>query len=450
MNGEFLRGEVYWVSVDDSIGTEIRTGRTAVIVSGDGRNKSFPKVIIAYTTSAESVVSDPLRVKVNIGGRLCRVLCDELRTIDKQRITKYVTTLTQEEMTRVTSALACAQCIPIQPNTTKKKDSIVDTEELLSLRVELETMRKMYEKVLDELVEFRIARDLAERAVVGKVVEDVVEDVVAVEDAVEAVVEDVVEDVVEEPAPEPEPEPEPEPPKAEINTCSLGELRACGCTHQIAESIIHCRPYRSVEDLKAVPQLTRMAYAILSNKVCCVPVEKKPPIVVEVPETAPEKDSGKVNINTLGTNEIMEALGCPRSYGGFIVTHRNRNGKFHSLEELLDVKYLPKCFLEKHRDRLTIGDEESEEEPASEEKPSKEVTRLDINTASTRDFMAVGFGKRVAALIVSERKKFGNYRSVDDLAEIDGVSGKILRKLKDVLYVGDSGAKPYYLTSGGK
>jgi DNA uptake protein ComE-like DNA-binding protein len=49
--------------------------------------------------------------------------------------------------------------------------------------------------------------------------------------------------------------------------------------------------------------------------------------------------------------------------------------------------------------------------------------------------MAVGFEKRAAALIVNERRKFGRFRSVDDLAEIPEITGKILRKLRDKLEV---------------
>ena len=49
--------------------------------------------------------------------------------------------------------------------------------------------------------------------------------------------------------------------------------------------------------------------------------------------------------------------------------------------------------------------------------------------------MALGFEKRAAALIVNERKKHGNYRSVDELSEIPEISGKILRKLRDKLEV---------------
>jgi DNA uptake protein ComE-like DNA-binding protein len=47
--------------------------------------------------------------------------------------------------------------------------------------------------------------------------------------------------------------------------------------------------------------------------------------------------------------------------------------------------------------------------------------------------MEVGFEKRAAALIVNERKKYGRFRSVDDLSEIPEITGKIQRKLRDKL-----------------
>jgi competence ComEA-like helix-hairpin-helix protein len=74
---------------------------------------------------------------------------------------------------------------------------------------------------------------------------------------------------------------------------------------------------------------------------------------------------------------------------------------------------------------LTVG--EPEQEPES--------GKVNINTASMRELMEVGFEKRAAALIVNERKKFGRFRDLDDLAKIPEISGRILRKLRDNLEV---------------
>lgn len=45
------RGEVYWVNLDPTIGTEIKKTHPALIVSPDDLNAALPRVIIAPLTS---------------------------------------------------------------------------------------------------------------------------------------------------------------------------------------------------------------------------------------------------------------------------------------------------------------------------------------------------------------------------------------------------------------
>jgi competence ComEA-like helix-hairpin-helix protein len=188
-----------------------------------------------------------------------------------------------------------------------------------------------------------------------------------------------------------------------------------------------------------------MGFQLVKGRLTCTPVVIEKPVVEKTKVEPPVevKPQGKIDINTAGGKEISDFLGCPTYHAYAITSYRKNNGNFVCLEELNDIKKIPKDFLEKYGEFLTIGEEEPEVTEVTEVEESGMT--LDINTASTRDFMDVGFGKREAALIVSERKKFGNFKNVEDLSEIPGVTGKILRKLKDVLYVESSGVKPYYV-----
>ncbi|MFZ4538595.1 type II toxin-antitoxin system PemK/MazF family toxin [Propionivibrio sp.] len=79
------RGEVYWVNLDPTVGTEIKKKRPCLVVSPDDMNAVLPRVIIAPITSK----GQPLgcRPEVNIGGRPGRVLLDQIRCVDKTRLT---------------------------------------------------------------------------------------------------------------------------------------------------------------------------------------------------------------------------------------------------------------------------------------------------------------------------------------------------------------------------
>ena len=81
---DIKRGEVYWVNLDPTIGTEIRKTRPALIVSPDDMNAALPRVIIAPLTSH----GQPLgcRPELMFDGKQARILLDQIRTIDKQRL----------------------------------------------------------------------------------------------------------------------------------------------------------------------------------------------------------------------------------------------------------------------------------------------------------------------------------------------------------------------------
>lgn len=78
------RGEVYWVNLDPTIGTEIRKSRPALIISPDDMNAVLPRVIVAPLTSK----GQPLgcRPEVEFKGKPSRILLDQIRTVDKQRL----------------------------------------------------------------------------------------------------------------------------------------------------------------------------------------------------------------------------------------------------------------------------------------------------------------------------------------------------------------------------
>ena len=78
------RGEVYWVNLDPTVGTEIKKTRPALVVSPDDMNKVLPRVIVAPLTSK----GQPLgcRPEITFDGKQARILLDQLRCVDKLRL----------------------------------------------------------------------------------------------------------------------------------------------------------------------------------------------------------------------------------------------------------------------------------------------------------------------------------------------------------------------------
>ena len=78
------RGDVYWVNLDPTVGSEIKKTRPALIISPDDMNAALPRVIVAPLTSAGQKLG--CRPEVRFKGRHARILLDQLRCVDKIRL----------------------------------------------------------------------------------------------------------------------------------------------------------------------------------------------------------------------------------------------------------------------------------------------------------------------------------------------------------------------------
>ncbi len=101
------RGEIYWVKLDPTVGSEINKTRPALVVSNDSGNEYGQRVIVAPITSSVKKVY-PFEVKLEIEQREGKALLDQLRSVDKQRLSKKLSTLDYETMQLVNKALKIA------------------------------------------------------------------------------------------------------------------------------------------------------------------------------------------------------------------------------------------------------------------------------------------------------------------------------------------------------
>ncbi len=81
-----LRGEVYWVSLDPTAGTEIRKTSPALVVSPDDMNAALPRVIVAPIISKGQALG--CRPEAVFSGSPARVLLDQIRCVDKTRLVR--------------------------------------------------------------------------------------------------------------------------------------------------------------------------------------------------------------------------------------------------------------------------------------------------------------------------------------------------------------------------
>ena len=103
------RGDLYLVSFDPTVGTEIRKTRPALILQNDIANRWSPITIVAALTSQFEEPLYPTEVPVTApeGGLSADsvVLLNQLRSIDKRRLVKRLGALKPETMKRAEQAL---------------------------------------------------------------------------------------------------------------------------------------------------------------------------------------------------------------------------------------------------------------------------------------------------------------------------------------------------------
>jgi len=103
MGMEVKRFDVFLVSLDPTIGSEIQKTRPCVVVSPDEMNDHLRTVIIAPMTTKGRAY--PSRVACRFQGKSGEVVLDQLRTVDKSRLAKRLGRLPQAAATQVLAVL---------------------------------------------------------------------------------------------------------------------------------------------------------------------------------------------------------------------------------------------------------------------------------------------------------------------------------------------------------
>jgi mRNA interferase MazF len=91
--------DVFIVNLDPTVGSEIKKTRPCVIISPDEMNRFLDTVVIAPITSQSK--NYPTRVIIELEGQENWVVIDQIRTIDKSRLTKNIGSLSQKESTTI-------------------------------------------------------------------------------------------------------------------------------------------------------------------------------------------------------------------------------------------------------------------------------------------------------------------------------------------------------------
>lgn len=102
------RGDVYLVQFDPVVGSEVGKTRPAAVLQNDLANRSSPTVtLIPVSSKAERVFPFQVGVPAGEGGlaHASKVLCEQIRTVSRDRLIQYLGRLPAERLAEIRVAL---------------------------------------------------------------------------------------------------------------------------------------------------------------------------------------------------------------------------------------------------------------------------------------------------------------------------------------------------------
>lgn len=154
------RGDIYYIrDTRQSIGSEQRADRPAVIVSNNVNNKHSGVYEIVYMTT-QPKTDLPTHFITQSALRPSTVLCEQINSIYEERIGEWIGTLTPEEMKALDQCLAIS--IDIKADSGKETESESIRQQLAEAEARQQAAEKQMQ-IYKEMYEFLLSKQLGAR-----------------------------------------------------------------------------------------------------------------------------------------------------------------------------------------------------------------------------------------------------------------------------------------------
>ena len=98
------RGDIYWVDLSPTVGSEIMKKRPCVLIGATPINNARRTVLVIPLSTA-GTPRPPLVIEVECLGRKVVAVCDQLRAIDKSRLREPAGTLKPDDLGQIEDGL---------------------------------------------------------------------------------------------------------------------------------------------------------------------------------------------------------------------------------------------------------------------------------------------------------------------------------------------------------
>lgn len=98
------RGDIYWVELNPTLGSEINKLRPCVLVGATPINQArHTVVVVPLSTSAKT--RPPITISVFCLGKQVNAVCDQIRTVDKSRLKNCAGSLSAKDLNMLDDGL---------------------------------------------------------------------------------------------------------------------------------------------------------------------------------------------------------------------------------------------------------------------------------------------------------------------------------------------------------
>jgi mRNA interferase MazF len=104
------RGDVYWVDLNPTKGSEINKHRPCVLVGATPINQARHTVVLV-PLSTSTKARPPLTILVSCLGKQVIAVCDQIRTVDKSRLKQSAGSLSEDDLKALESGLRQVLCL---------------------------------------------------------------------------------------------------------------------------------------------------------------------------------------------------------------------------------------------------------------------------------------------------------------------------------------------------
>lgn len=170
MENDIYRGDIFYIDYGQYTGSEQRAGRPGIIVSNDMNNAHSATVEVVYLTT-QPKEDLPTHVLIRATNKVSTALCEQITTVSKERVGKYLTSCTEVEMQAIDRAIMVSLQIdypeensrsehtspqPVEKSESKKEESpVVELADLSRIVAERDIYKDLYERLLMQLTGVR-------------------------------------------------------------------------------------------------------------------------------------------------------------------------------------------------------------------------------------------------------------------------------------------------------